>query len=350
MSTPSRLNSKGSASAQGPARTPLGRIVLWAAILLAVGFAIVAVWKKGPEPAGTLDDTPVTHRAPSAAATELPRPDQHPAAPTREDRLALPPPAVQAEPGFRLSAMISGSGEPDSIWIVDRKAGEGHLRLGIGDTTPDGWRLLEINLAGETATFQKQGQTYVARMEGGSPSLPSESPPSLSAEAEQLLATRRDLQVEAAPEPVIPPEEQRLPTQPSDLAGGRVFSEPFRNRTLLTDSGGIVMLQGVDHAPEIVEIVTGADRYAIRRDIAESILQVDDLTSDERLEILESYPGLVKVSPDEDPAEQAVKAERELAEILQSPPDEPPPIEELDQLIDEVFDDPPEDAPDLSEL
>lgn len=349
MSAPPKVNPNGKASPQSLLLPPLRRFILWTVLFLAAGCVIWLIWQSKPTPTPPFRDGTVAPPALPPAETKGLSPKQPPAAPTAKNQLAPFPPAIQEEPGIRLIAMTGGRGNHDIVWILDQTGGENIHPLSIGDSTFDGWRLIEIQVDQETATFEKEGCFHIARMEAASPAVPAEKPlPIPEADRTQTLAARNTSQLETSPRPVVPPGERPLPSKPSDLAGDRVYSEPFRNQTILADSGNVVVLQGVTHAPEIVEIVAGHDRFAIRRDIAESILQLDDLSPDERLDMLESYPGLVKVVPGEDSAKQAVNAERQLAEML-VPPTNTPSVEELDELIDQVIDEPPS-APDLPEM
>ena len=217
--------------------------------------------------------------------------------------------------------MSGGWGRNDSVGIVDKQTGQtGSLR--IGDKTADGWRLVSVNFDEETATFDKEGRAYVARLEqGDSPQVPP-SPPNVAPPAQQTAA---------ASAPLVAGTEEDEP----DL------SLPFSNRTFRVESGEEYSLKGVDRSPEVVEVRTSQERFALRRTIAESILRLDNMTPDDRLWMMVSYPGLIPLNPGEDAVELSAEAEQQLAEIINNPPTNTPSLEELNRLKENFVEPPP---------
>ena len=222
-------------------------------------------------------------------------------------------------PSFRLSSMTGGWGDNDSVGIADRKTGQGNS-LKIGDKTTDGWKLTAIDFDQETATFEKAGQFFVAALEEGesiTPSpLPSSSPPSTT--------------------PAGPSPTASAPAEIKEVN----LSVPFSNRVFRTEGGEEVAVRRVERSPKVVEVQTEGKRFAIRRSIAERILALDNLSQDDRLWMMISYPGLVELLPGEDAAAQSNLAEEQLAEML-TPPTNKPPIEELDRLLQNFVEPPP---------
>ncbi len=214
--------------------------------------------------------------------------------------------------------MAGGWGNNNSVGIVDRKTGQG-ISLQIGDKTTDGWKLLSIDFDQETATFEKSGKRFVAALEEGIAILPSP------------LATTppiRDASATSAPPEI---EEVNL-------------SIPFSNRVFRTEGGEEVSVRRVERSSKVVEVQTEGKRFAIRRSIAERILNISNLSQDDRLWMMVSYPGLVELLPGEDAAQQSELAEEQLAEML-TPPTNKPPIEELDRLLENFIEPPPPPTP-----
>ena len=285
------------------------------------------------------NEIPTPAQAVSSATKIYPKPetvDGEPSTPPSPT-----PPSVQPKseiPSFRLSAMSGSGGANDAVGIVDRKTGAGYRRLKIGDSA-DGWRLVSIDFDRETALFQKSDQTFTARMETGESILP----PQIQAAQPPTSAPRPD----SRPPPAGSPSVESPPRVGDSLASASPAeskrpapSAPFSNVSFRVDSGESVSVRGVSSAPDFVEIQTGNERYALRRGIAESIMTIDNLTPDDRLWMMVSYPGLVQILPGEDPARQASEAERLLAEEL-VPPTNRPDVEELNRLLENFVASPP---------
>lgn len=233
--------------------------------------------------------------------------------PTPPETTAPPP----AEPGFRLSAMIGGGDSRDAVGIVDRATGQDYQLVRLLGSTPDGWTLIRMDFDRETATFEKNGQTHVASLEQGEtirsvpPPPPDRRPPS---------------RPPAAPE--------SMPTPPPPLADPPDPAAPFSNVTFQAD-GQHVAVSRVEQSPDVVEVRTAGERYAIRRNVAESVLRIGSITPEDRLYMLMSFPGLVSVQAGENPAEMTAEAEAQLQEILSDPPTNRPDVEELNRLLDQ---------------
>ena len=257
---------------------------------------------------------PDTPSAPPVASSSPQVPTPPPSAPPPS--LPIQPRPSAEPPSFRLSSMAGGWGDSDSVGIADRKTGLGHS-LKVGDKTTDGWKLVSIDFDQESATFEKAGQLFVATLEEGE-----------SITQAPILS------------PSSPPTGNASPTSaPTELKEVNL-SVPFSNRVFRTESGEEVAVRRVERSPKVVEVQTEGKRFAIRRSVAERILTLDNLSQDDRLWMMVSYPGLVELLPGEDATEQSNLAEEQLAEML-TPPTNKPPLEELDRLLENFVEPPP---------
>lgn len=212
------------------------------------------------------------------------------------------------DPGFRLCAMTSGGAKQISVGVVDRKTGKVNL-LKPGDRTATGWRLVSARFKEETALFEKDGQEYTASLEQG-----ERNPPAVEHSA---VTGKSDMK------PTSPPASNRLAaTEPKPV---------FSNRVYHVEGFEPVAINAISDTPEFVEVKTGGETYALRRDIVESIFKAENLTTEDQLRMMVSYPGLATVGPGRKSSEQAIDAERQLAEQL-IPPTNTPPLAELEQL------------------
>ena len=178
----------------------------------------------------------------------------------------------------------------------------------VGDKTTDGWKLVSIDIDRETATFEKGEQFFVSTLEEGESVTPSLTPPATPTGTASPTSA--------------PPEIEEVN-----------LSIPFSNRVFRTEGGEEVSVRRVERSSQVVEVQTEGKRFAIRRSIAEHILKIGNLSQDDRLWMMVSYPGLVELLPGEDAAEQSKLAEEQLAEML-TPPTNKPPLEELDRLLE----------------
>ena len=293
--------------------SPAGLLLL--AVLLAAGifFARSSHREKNmtheaslPSTLGIPPASPVASASPQVP--DSPPSETVPVSPVR-------PSPREEPPSFRLSSMAGGWGDNDSVGIADRKTGQGHS-LKIGYKTTDGWKLTAIDFDRETATFEKAGQLFVAALEEGESITPSPLP---------------SASTPAGPAPTV--------SAPAEIKEVNL-SVPFSNRVFRTEGGEEVAVRRVEHSPKVVEVQTEGKRFAIRRSIAERILALDNLSQDDRLWMMISYPGLVELLPGEDAAAQSNLAEEQLAEML-TPPTNKPPIEELDLLLKNFVEPPP---------
>ena len=293
-------------------RSPLASILL----ALILGAGIFFAWSFLREKAVPSEVTPSPLPAAIAPAAESVKPlssippSPEPLPPVNPIPFELSNPTVE-EPQFRLSSMAGGWGNDNSIGIVDRKTGQGSS-LKVGDQIPGGWKLIAIDFDQETARFENKGKIFVATLEEGVPVLqPSSSPSSQTA----TTAT--------------PPTPSTEPQEMEEVN----LSIPFSNRLFRTEDGNEVSVRRVERSPKVVELQTEGKRFAIRRSIAERVLSIGNLSADDRLWMMVSYPGLVELLPGEDAAEQSNLAEEQLAEML-TPPTNKPPIEELNRLLE----------------
>jgi len=217
-----------------------------------------------------------------------------------------------AEPTFRLCAILSGAGHAPSVGIVDRETGRGSL-LKVGDSSRDGWRLASVDFGRERATFEKQRHCHTMHLE--------------------IVESFTDDAIK--PMPSQHATEDGASRQSSSLFKNRGLAEAFGESILLDERGEEVSLRGVDGAPEVVEFRAGGNRYALRRDIVETILSIQNLAPEDRLGMLFSYPGVAQVLPDQDAATQASEAERKLSEEL-IPPTNTPSIKSLHLLMERI--------------
>ncbi len=227
-----------------------------------------------------------------------------------------------------MCALTRGRAEQVSVGIADRATGRGDL-LRAGDITADGWRLVSANFENETALFEKDGREYIAHLEQRA-ALPvataSPVPPETRTESQP---------------PVVEATATTGKTAPAATAPMPVFS----NRVYHVEGFEPVAVSAAQDSSEFVEVKTGGETYALRREIVESIFKVDNLTTEERLWMMVSYPGLAAVGPGQVSPEQASEAERKLKEML-APPTNTPPLEELERLrANFIPPSPPENAP-----
>ena len=313
-------------------------------LLAAAALAGLAVWRHLDRP------SPPRETIPPPAQENLPAPDapapqpiaqpEPPSAPAQTKTPA--PPSAPQKPAFRLSALFDPPGGTPAVGIVHRASGDSY-KISVGDKSFDGWQLVSVDFDDESALFQKDGASATVRMEQGSPTPPASVPPS-----SPPLAGPSSPPPSMRPQPPssLPPSAQNpaSPSTPGVSASSspRPFdpSRPFSNLSFRVDSGETVSVRGVDRSPEVVEVTAGPDHYALRRSIAESILSIENLTPEDRLWMMVSYPGLVEVRPGEDPAELSAEAERQLADLL-IPPTNRPPVEELPALVEKFFQSPP---------
>ena len=200
------------------------------------------------------------------------------------------PAGTPATLGFRISAMVLQPENP-RIGIAYRETGANYL-LALGESTPEGLRLESVEYDKGQAVFIKDGLKYVAKLEE---------------DAELRLATLPQA-VPAAPEE----------TQTSDRALPEEGPE-----------GQPVVLQGQDGrrievaalGDEHMALREGATTYALPRAIAERILSMEQLSQEEKAQMLLTFPLLVDIQPGEDPGK---KIEERQKAIMGTPPTEPP--------------------------
>jgi hypothetical protein len=208
--------------------------------------------------------------------------------------------------------------------------------LRSGDITADGWRLVSANFENETALFEKDGREYTAHLEQGA----ARPVAAASPEAGALPVTPG------------PRTEQRQPDVEAAATTAKAMTTAtdsplplFSNRVYHVEGFEPVAVNAVKDSTEFVEVKTGGETYALRREIVEAIFKVDNLTTEERLWMMVSYPGVAAVAPGQTSSEQAVEAERKLKEML-VPPTNTPPLEELERLRENFIpSSPPESAP-----
>ena len=228
-----------------------------------------------------------------------------------------------------MCALTRGRADQVSVGIADRATGRGDL-LRAGDITADGWRLISANFEKETALFEKDGREYIAHLEKGA-ALP--------------LATASPVPPEPRTESQPPVVEATATTLRTTTSATAAPLPVFSNRVYHVEGFEPVAVSAAQDSSEFVEVKTGGETYALRREIVESIFKVDNLTTEERLWMMVSYPGLAAVGPGQVSSEQVSEAERKLKEML-VPPTNTPPMEELERLRENFIpSSPPENAP-----
>lgn len=236
-----------------------------------------------------------------------------PGLPRPEDRSVQPPPSYKTPvgdaPAFRLSAMTK-RGERISVGIVDRKTGHGRM-LRPGESSADGWRLVSVQFDEETAVFEKDGREYTAPMERGEANLFAADLPDGSSAPDGAVVS-------------VPPATPRRATEPQAA---------FSNRVYEVEGLEPVAVNAVPGNLNILEIKTGGETFAMRREIVENILQVERLSTEDKMWMLISFPGLVEVQPGEDPTALTEQSEEEMAKIL-VPPTNAPPLEDLNRAVE----------------
>jgi hypothetical protein len=212
--------------------------------------------------------------------------------------------AIEVDPGFRMCAMTSNpSGEP-TVGLVYRETGAAEF-LHVGDHTENGWLLSATDFDNETAFFKKDDNTYVAHLEQNSID---------------------DTVVLSDAQSTIKPVAPAAHPKSTHTASGA-----FSNRVFQLEDGETFAINAVDNNADFVKIKTGNETYSLRREIVDTILTTENLTTEERLLMIISFPSLASVPPGLSAAEQAMAAEQELSERL-IPPTETPPMDELERL------------------
>jgi hypothetical protein len=312
---------------------PWGAWILPAALVAAAAaFVAIALHRYQANSQGPAAPPPPPREAPAplpppptdpAALPAPAAPAQPPATAPAPDASSQSKPALPPAPTFRVSGMLQSATRGESVGIVDRQTGGNYQSLRLGETSPDGWMLVSMNFDNESAVFEKDGQRHAARIETGvgapSPASTADAPPAAA-----------DLREEAV---VQPPERQKPSRADRAQTPPQPPPPPFSNRSFRIESGAEVAVSALDHAPAVVEVRTGAERFALRRTIADSILAIENVSPDDRLRMMASFPAAVAVYPGEDAGELSAEAERLLAEML-TPPTNRVPVEELPELID----------------
>lgn len=195
---------------------------------------------------------------------------------------------------------------PDNVVVgVEDRLSRKTQMLRIGDPVGDGWNLAAVDFERESVDFEQNGIRHTAFLEKGLP-----SPAAAPEDAPRAVADG-----EAREEnPVV------------------AYTVAFSNRVLTVEGDTEVVVSGVAHAPDVVEVKTPVTRFALRRELVEDILKLDTLTPEQKLQMLLTYPGAAIVEEGQDPARQAADAEAVLAATLANPPGEKPSVEELEEL------------------
>jgi hypothetical protein len=298
------------ASSNASASRPNGRRVAGLVAAVAV-VALLAVWqiRRAPPP----QDLPPDAETPDAGAppvsptrTRLPA-----AAPSLPGPVRPTPETAPAEPGsvaFRLTAIVAGGEAAASVGIVDRETGQSRI-LRAGDETRDGWRLERVRPEHEEAVFLKDGVERIVRLSDGNEAEPAP-------------------QTADVPDPEEP--EGFDPTAPASAP------TPFSALTVDIPELGSVTATVYPANPDWVQLATGERRFAVRKEIATSISNIPGIDPEQQMRMLLTHPTATEVGAGADLVEAGLAAEKNLQEIIGSPPTEPPPIDELINLVNEL--------------
>jgi hypothetical protein len=278
-------------------------------VAAAVAVGLVVIWqlRRAPPP-----ETPApepSDRSSAVAPAPITPGDARPAPPA--------PPSVEPRPapettdgapsiiGFRLTAIIAQGEQEASVGIVDRDSGQSRT-LRAGDETRDGWRLVRILAGNEAAVFQRGSVERTVRLSEG------EDAP----EAEIAAGPGpEELEGDAAPAP--PPV-------------------PFSELVVEISELGAVTASVYPANPDWVQLSAREQRFAVRKEIATNIMNIPGLDAEQKMRMLLTHPAAAEVQPGADLVEAATAAEKNLQDILSSPPTETPPVEELVRLVEEL--------------
>ena len=289
------------------------------------GLALYLVLRDGDAPSPTSPDTAL-RRAPPAIQPGSPassRPVNRAPAPAipRADAARAETSAPPPECTLRITSMTRF--EPDNVVVgVEDRLSRKTQVMRIGDQADGGWRLDAVDFERESAVFEQNGIRRTVFLERGLQPMPQPA--------------------EAAPRAVAGGDARE--ESPETARAVRHYTTAFSNRVLQVEGSTDVAVNGVAHAPDIVEIKTSGTSFALRREIAENILNLDTISPGQKLQMLLTYPGVAIVESGQDPARQTADAEASLAATLANPPGEKPSVEDLDRLVKELPEIPPPPA------
>jgi hypothetical protein len=224
----------------------------------------------------------------------------------------LNPPRVDNGPNSIIRPTSRTGPNNAAIAVTDKDTGESTI-LNLGQRTADGYRFMSMDAQSGTARFEKSGRSF---------STPFASPTASQNFVKKPVPTTTAPLISGgylvSPGPMTPAEVKPV--------------EPFKPVTLQAKSGATVNLSPIASNPDLVKLDAGGRSYVIPRNITEGMINDPQMTPDEQIERIVTYPNLAEVHPGEDPSAVAVAAEESglpppppNVPTIPAPPSGPPP-------------------------
>lgn len=280
------MNTSGGSAGSGR----LLGLMIGIAVMLIIGGVVVLRKRSVPEPVRRVRASaqlpgrsgPEVHRAGNEAVVRTAQPVAGRSGRSRS-REPVADDSRQPEEGPKVTVCPTSRIGSDgaAVGITDTTTGESTI-IKLGQFTPDGFRLVAVDRGTHTVEFEKNGRTFVTPLNvpaaGGASrgvsSSPGDSVQVAGGGTVSMLSAKRT----SAPK----------------------ATEPFRPVTLQTTVGTAVNISPVRDNANLVQLDAAGQTYVLPRDLAEAMINDNEMTVDQRANALLTSPDLAEVQPGQD--------------------------------------------------